>query len=68
MSMRATRRSAACAASLCVAFLVIAALDGTAAAKKKGKGKRKVAAVEPLKCGVCVAAVEQITDEVGDSR
>lgn len=52
------------AASLCVAILMIATLDDVAAAKKKGKGKKKVEAVHPLKCGVCMAAVEQITEEV----
>ena len=52
------------AASLCVAILMIATLDDAAAAKKKGKGKKKVEAVHPLKCGVCMAAVEQITEEV----
>ena len=46
-------------------LLAVVTLDGTAAAKKRGKGRKKSpAAVEPLKCGVCHAAVQSIMEEV----
>ena len=57
--------------SLLLGLLLLAAvaLGGTAAAKKKGKGRKKApAAAEPLKCGVCHAAVHQITEEVTRGR
>jgi len=50
---------------LAVLLLAVVTLDGTAAAKKRGKGRKKSpAAVEPLKCGVCHAAVQSIMEEV----
>jgi hypothetical protein len=34
------------------------------AAKKRGKGKKRAAAVDPLKCGVCEAVTEVVLSEV----
>ena len=48
----------------CLALAIISAFDGAEAAKKRSKGKKKVAKLEPLKCGVCSAIVEVVREEV----